>query len=98
MRSLDGPNHVLPVFGDRSWPRTAAPGTFKDPVDEKHGHVAPHPIALVGDLRQGPDDRLPEPRLKCIQLQHIRPGGKVGVSAAGQHPSPGGHKRRGLPA
>jgi len=38
----------------------AVGGALPFGVDEEHRHVAAHPIALAGDIRQGLDHRLPD--------------------------------------
>src|SRR5208282_4740305 len=73
LRSLDGKDHVAPVFGWRPFTRTAAPGAFEDLVQQKHGHVATDAITLRGNTGDGCDYCLPKPGLKRIKLQNIRP-------------------------
>ena len=75
---LQGGNHINPVLCCRRCTSAVAPGSFEDCVDDKHRHVATYAVALVGEIREGPDHRLPESRLKGIQLQHVWPGGKQG--------------------
>ena len=78
-------NHRRPVVVERLDSRTGSPGTLEDIVQHEHRHVAPNPVTLLGNLRDRLDHRLPEPRLKGVELEHIRPRREVGIPAKGKH-------------
>src|SRR5271169_5493075 len=46
---------------------------------------ATHAVALAGNVRECFDYRFPQPRLKRVELQHIRPRWKVRVPATREH-------------
>ena len=68
-------------------PARVAPGPLEDIVQHEHRHVAADTVTLSGDLRDRLDHRLPESRLKGVELEHIRPRREVGIPAAGEHRS-----------
>ena len=82
---FNGPDHFGPIVGRWAGSRPGSPGPLEDAVHEKHGHIAADAVALAGHIRKGFNHCLPEARLKGVQLQNIRPGREVGVSAAGKH-------------
>src|SRR5271165_7010058 len=83
MRFLSGGDYVAPVLGFRPRPCTAAPRAFEDCVQQQHRHVAANAIALAGNTGKRFNRGPAKPGLKRIQLQHILPRRKVGVSSAG---------------
>src|SRR5271169_2444921 len=87
MRSLDSRDHLTPVLGCRPVPCSTAPGAFEDVIQEKHGHVATHAITLRRNTGDGFNHCLPKPRLKCVELQNIRPCREIRVSSAGENAS-----------
>ena len=50
MRSLNGGDHVIPVFGRRSLPSSAAPRALENLIQQKHGHVATDAITLSHNI------------------------------------------------
>ena len=82
---LDRRDDRRPVVVGRPGSGAAAPGALEDVVQHEHGHVAADAVALSGDLRDRLDHRLPEPRLKGVELEHIGPRREVGIPAAGEH-------------
>ena len=73
-----------PVFALRLSAGSASPGLAEDPVDEQDGHVAANPVTLARDAQKGADGGFPQAGVKGIELGHVRPGGVVGVPAAGK--------------
>ena len=83
--ALDRRDHRRPVVVVGSGACAATPRALEDGVQHEHGHVAPDAVALFGDLRDRLDHRLPEPGMKGVELEHIRPRREVRVPAAGEH-------------
>ena len=76
---------VRPVVLGGPRPGPGPPGTLEDRVQHEHGHVAAYAVALPGDIGDRLDHRLPEPRLKGVELENIGPRREEGVPAAGKH-------------
>ena len=53
------------------------PRALEDRRHEQHRHIAAHAVALVGNRCHGVDHRLAQPRMKGVELEHIRPRRKV---------------------
>jgi len=83
----DAADDLGPVFLTGRPSRAVSPGPAEDAVDEQHGHVAAHPVALVRDAQQRSGSRFPDPGVKGVELGHVLPGGVVGVPAACEDPS-----------
>ena len=73
-----------PEFPGRQGAGPLAPGLPKDAVNQQHGHVAAHPVALAGQREQGSAEGLAEAGCKGVDLNDVRPGWKIGVPAMGQ--------------
>src|SRR6516162_6678097 len=82
MLSFHRRDDVSPVLCRGSEARATPPGAFEDCIQQKHRHVATYAVALAGYVPQSCDHCLSQPRLKSIELQHIRPCGEIGVPAA----------------
>ena len=54
-------------------------------IQQEHCHVAPDTVTLFGDFRDRLDHRLPEPRLKSVELEYIRPSWEVGIPSASEN-------------
>ena len=50
----------------------------------QHRHIAADAVALAGDLLEFPDHRLLGGGIAVIELQGIRPAGKIGIPAISQ--------------
>ena len=82
-------DHRRPVaaasVGCRASRRTIAPRAVEHVVEHQHRHVTAQPIAAIGE----PGDELggggPQRGTRRIELEHLRPGGKVRVAAAREH-------------
>ena len=93
--ALDRRDHRRPVVVGGPGSCAGPPGALEDVVQHEHGHVAADAVALFGNLRDRLDHRLPEPGLKGVELEHIRPRREVRVPAAGEHLPPNSMKDAG---
>jgi len=84
VHGFDGGNDLEPVVPHRAGARSISPGLFEDGVHDQHGHVAAHPVTLIGNAGQSFSRDDSQCRFEGVQLQHIRPGQKVGVAATGE--------------
>ena len=84
VRFLDRGNDRVPVFLGRSIAGSLSPGALKDLIEQKHRHIAANPVALRCNVRDRVDHGLAKTRLEGVQLHYIRPGGEVGIAAAGK--------------
>jgi len=78
----NGADDLAPVFAGRARSRPRTPGLFEDPGDEEHGHVTAHAVALAGDLAKRLDGGAPQPRVECVELQHVLPRREVRIAPA----------------
>src|SRR6516162_8034046 len=79
--------NVLAHLPGRLWPerlRMDAPGSFKDLRQRQHGHVASEAVTLVGNLDQLADHRFLRGRVAIVELNGVRPAGKVWVASVGK--------------
>src|SRR5215471_244054 len=96
MLVLSGRDHVHPILCFRPRPGTRTPSPFENRVHRQHRHVTANAIALLGNTGYGFTHSLPKAPIKCVQLQDVGPGWKVGISSAGAHPSTHLHVRGGI--
>src|SRR5687767_12590997 len=80
-------NQIGPVFSGGLQSGAAAPGLFKDRVQEKHRHIAANAVTLAGDVHNCFNCGLTESGIEGIQLQHIAPWREVRISAKGEYSS-----------
>src|SRR5262245_38375599 len=78
-------DELRPVVRLGASANSLAPRALEDRVEEKHCHVATNAAALLGDRQHGLNARLPHPWIKRVQLDHLRPRGKVRVASPGIH-------------
>ena len=60
----------------------ATPGAFENGIQEQHRHIATHAVALRGYIQERLYDRFSQPELEGVELQDIRPCGKVWILSA----------------
>ncbi len=82
---LHCPCDLLPIGGGTRRAHPVAPRLGNDVVEQQHRHVAPHPVALVGDLRQGLDHRRAQGGLRRVELDDVGPRGEVRIPSHCQH-------------
>jgi hypothetical protein len=85
--SLNGRDDFTPVLGWRPLPRATALGSFENLVQDEHGHVAADAITLGRNTGDGFNRCLPQPGLKHVELQNVRPGREIRVPSAGANVS-----------
>src|SRR5258708_14539535 len=64
--------------------RRKTPGSLEDFGQHEHGHVAADAVTLAGDLLQLSHHRVLGGGIAVVQLERIRPTGKVRIPAVGQ--------------
>jgi hypothetical protein len=84
VRLPEGGDHGRPIVSAGSWSDTIAPGAYEDIVHDQHGHVAADSVALTGDLDQRLDYRGAQRGSKGVELNDVRPSGKVRIAAIRQ--------------
>src|SRR5262249_13629274 len=97
MLLLDGSNDIAPVFGSRWRSGAPTPCTFKNCVQEKHGHVTANSIALLSYACYRLEGGLSQAWRKGVQLQNVGPRREIGVSPTGEYRSPQFYKREWVP-
>ena len=60
----------------------ATPGAFENGIQKQHRHIATHAVALRGYIQERLYDRFSQPELEGVELQDIRPCGKVWILSA----------------
>src|SRR5215470_8782019 len=93
MLLLDGRDDFDPVFGSRWLSGAPAPCTFKNCIQEKHGHITADSIALFSYARYSFDGGLSQAWFKGVQLQDVGPCREIGVPSTSKYRSPQFYKR-----
>ena len=79
---LDRRNHVNPILRRRCRSCATTPGAYENGIQEQHRHIATHAVALRGYIQERLYDRFSQPELEGVELQDIRPCGKVWILSA----------------
>src|SRR5215468_3876276 len=82
MLPFDGSDDLNPILRFRSWPSPPAPSALENRIRHQHCHVTANAIALLSDAIYGLNRSLSKAAMEGVQLQHIRPSRKIGVSSA----------------
>src|SRR4249920_718807 len=81
MSLADSSDELDPIFPPWFLARTGSPRPLEDGIHHEHGHIASHPVALVGNGEHRAEGSLAQCGTECVELSHIRPRRKIRISA-----------------
>src|SRR4029077_2321640 len=70
-----------PIFPPWFLARPGSPRSLEDGIHHEHGHIASHPVALLGNCEHRAEGSLAQCGTECVELGHIRPRREIGIPA-----------------